>query len=78
MPFFDAGGARIVPVTPYCYATDRESASVADAIKKMAAGEIDIGAFTSSPQIRRLLDVAALKGLEQELASRWYDGILSA
>jgi uroporphyrinogen-III synthase len=71
LAFLSASGAAIVPVTPYRYATDSESASVADAIKKMAAGEIDIVAFTSSPQIRRLLDVAAEKGLEQELATGW-------
>jgi uroporphyrinogen-III synthase len=69
--FLDASGAKIFPVTPYRYATDSESASVADAIGKMAAGEIDVVAFTSSPQIRRLLDVAAEKGLEQELAIGW-------
>ena len=69
--FLDAGGAVTVPVTPYRYATDSESDSVAEAIKKMAAGEINVIAFTSSPQIRRLLDVAAEKGLEQELSMGW-------
>lgn len=69
--FLEVSGAKIFPVTPYRYATDSELASVADAIRKMAAGEIDVVAFTSSPQIRRLLDVAAEKGLEHELAIGW-------
>lgn len=69
--FLDARGAITFPVTPYRYATDSESASVADAIKKMSAGEIDVIAITSSPQIQRLLDVAREKGLEEALAVGW-------
>jgi uroporphyrinogen-III synthase len=47
----------VFPVTPYRYASDSETASVANAITKMASGEIDVIAVTSSPQIRRLLEV---------------------
>lgn len=71
LAFLGSCGAKIYPVTPYRYATDSESASVADAIKKMASGDIDMVAFTSSPQIGRLLDVAAERGLEKELAVGW-------
>jgi uroporphyrinogen-III synthase len=69
--FLGSCGAKIYPVTPYRYSSDSESASVADAIRKMALGEIDVIAFTSSPQIQRLLDVASEKGLEPELALGW-------
>jgi len=69
--FLDAKGAITFPVTPYRYASDSDTGSVADAIRKMAAGEIDVIAFTSSPQIARLLEVAREKGLERELATGW-------
>lgn len=71
LAFLGSCGAKIYPVTPYRYATDSESASVADAIKKMASGEIDMIAFTSSPQIRRLTEVATERELEKELAAAW-------
>ena len=50
---------------------DSETASVANAITKMASGEIDVIAITSSPQIRRLLEVVGERGLENELAVGW-------
>jgi uroporphyrinogen-III synthase len=71
LTFLSASSATTFPVTPYRYASDCETAAVVDAIRKMAAGEIDMIAFTSSPQIRRLLDVANEKGLEQELVTGW-------
>lgn len=71
LAFLGSSGARTYPVTPYRYATDSESAAVADAIRKMASGAIDMIAFTSSPQIRRLRAVAVEQGLEQELAMGW-------
>src|SRR5579872_6524910 len=47
-------GAEVFPVTPYRYASDVESATVASVIRDLAAGKIGIIAFTSSPQIDRL------------------------
>jgi uroporphyrinogen-III synthase len=69
--FLAASGAMTFPVTPYRYAAGSETAAVVGAIKKMAANEIDLIAFTNCSQIRRLLDVAGEKGLEQELATGW-------
>jgi uroporphyrinogen-III synthase len=71
LTFLAASGATVFPVTPYRYASDSETASVANAITKMASGEIDVIAITSSPQIRRLLEVVGEKGLESELAAGW-------
>jgi uroporphyrinogen-III synthase len=71
LTFLAASGATVFPVTPYRYASDSETASVANAITKMASGEIDVIAITSSPQIRRLLEVVGEKGLENELAAGW-------
>jgi len=69
--FLAASGATTFPVTPYRYASDSETTAVAEAITKMASGEIDVIAFTSSPQICRLIEVAEERGLDQELAEGW-------
>jgi uroporphyrinogen-III synthase len=71
LTFLAASGATVFPVTPYRYASDSETASVANAITKMASGEIDVIAITSSPQIRHLLEVVGEKGLKNELAAGW-------
>jgi len=64
-----ARGAEVFPVTPYRYASQAENARVADAIHALAQGEIDVIAFTASPQIERLFAVAREAGLEKELAA---------
>ncbi|HEX4635252.1 MAG TPA: uroporphyrinogen-III synthase [Rhizomicrobium sp.] len=60
-------GAEVFPVTPYRYASQTESAQVAATIKELAAGNIGMIAFTSSPQIERLFAVAEEHGLLPEL-----------
>jgi len=69
-PFLDAlraRGANLFAVTPYRYATQADSASVADAIRALVDGRIGMIAFTSSPQVDRLLEVAHEAGLEPQL-----------
>lgn len=65
--FLERAGAVVTPVTPYRYASRAEDARVAQAIEQMASGEIDFVAFTSSPQVKRLLDVARERGIEDKL-----------
>lgn len=65
--FLTAKGAEVFPVTPYRYASETDAARVASVIREIAAGEIDVVAFTSSPQIDRLFDVAREGGIENEL-----------
>jgi uroporphyrinogen-III synthase len=65
--FLTAAGAEVAAVTPYRYASQIESDAVESAIRKMAAGEIDVVAFTSSPQVQRLIEVARARGIEDEL-----------
>ena len=55
------------PVLPYVYAADEGDAAVAEVIHKMAAGEIDLIAFTSQSQVQRLIEVADRRGLMAEL-----------
>ena len=62
-------GAEIHPTTPYRYASEAQSAEVAGMIRRLAAGEIGMIAFTSSPQLDRLFAVAREQGLEAELSA---------
>jgi len=63
-----AKGTLVFEVTPYRYASEAETSEVAGLIRKMAAGEVGMIAFTSSPQVERLVDVAHQQNLEKELA----------
>jgi uroporphyrinogen-III synthase len=60
-------GARVFPVTPYRYASDAETGQVQDIIRALALGRIDLVAFTATPQIERLFQVARAANLETEL-----------
>ena len=60
-------GAIVFPVTPYRYASAADATQVADAIRALTGGKIDMIAFTSSPQVERLFEVAGETGLEQAL-----------
>lgn len=67
LDFLRSAGATPYPIVPYRYASDSEAAAVEAAIRQMAAGQIDLVAFTSSPQIDRLLEVARDRKLEADL-----------
>jgi uroporphyrinogen-III synthase len=62
-----AGGASADTVVPYRYASDVETDAVEQAIQAMAAGGIDFIAFTSTPQLDRLMKVAEERGLADAL-----------
>jgi uroporphyrinogen-III synthase len=67
LDFLRNAGATSAPIVPYRYASDAESDQVDAAIRGMAAGEFDAIAFTSTPQIERLEEVAQQRGIEAEL-----------
>ncbi len=58
LAFLESSGAEADPVLPYVYASAAEDREVVAVIDEMAAGRIDLVAFTSSPQVRRLRQVA--------------------
>jgi len=60
-------GAVVAPVTPYRYASRAEAEQVIEAIRMLAAGNIGMIAFTSSPQVERLIAVAREAALEPQL-----------
>jgi len=59
-------GSEPVPVSPYVYASESETASVLGLIDDLIQRQIDAIAFTSQPQIDRLLKVARKHGREDE------------
>jgi uroporphyrinogen-III synthase len=65
--FLRGAGAEPDAVLPYRYASDAETEQVEAAIRAMAAGAIDAIAFTSSPQLQRLQEVAQERVLAAEL-----------
>jgi uroporphyrinogen-III synthase len=68
MSYLSARGAVTLTVAPYRYASESDDAQVAKLILSLAAGEIDAITFTSSPQYRRLAEVADKKGLGKQLS----------
>jgi uroporphyrinogen-III synthase len=65
--FLRAAGASAWPVTPYIYAPLADGERVADLIGRLGRGEVDVLVITSTPQVERLFEVAAERGLEAEL-----------
>jgi uroporphyrinogen-III synthase len=68
LAFLRRVAAGVDPVLPYAYASAEDDARVLDVIGEMAAGRIDLVAFTSSPQLRRLKQVARAKNRDAKLA----------
>jgi len=59
--FLQSAGAEAQVVAPYIYADKAADAAVRDLLQRMAAGEVDIIAFTSTPQVERLFTVGPLE-----------------
>jgi uroporphyrinogen-III synthase len=56
--FLRKAGATVDPILPYAYASAADEERVIAAIDAMAADDIDLIAFTSAAQLRRLVAVA--------------------
>ncbi|MEJ0005078.1 MAG: uroporphyrinogen-III synthase [Steroidobacteraceae bacterium] len=56
--FVEECGAAVITVAPYSYADSTDDAAVLDLIGTLERGAIDAMAFTSTPQLRRLIAVA--------------------
>jgi uroporphyrinogen-III synthase len=65
--FLRDAGAKPDTVLPYVYASAAEEQNVAELIDRMAAGGVDVIAFTSSPQVDRLFAVAKATQREKAL-----------
>lgn len=69
--FLSSSGSTVRTVLPYVYAPASDATRVIELIERMAAGDVDVLVFTSSPQVDRLYEVAAENGLETRLAQGW-------
>jgi len=65
--FLEGAGARVLPVAPYIYANAAEEQAVHGLIERMAAGEVDAIAFTSTPQVERLFAVGGTERVRSAL-----------
>ncbi|MGE0114903.1 MAG: uroporphyrinogen-III synthase [Steroidobacteraceae bacterium] len=71
LPLIDylrSAGAQPLVVAPYIYADAIDDAQVRDLIARMAAGEVDIIAFTSMAQVSRLFAVGEATTLQAAFA----------
>jgi uroporphyrinogen-III synthase len=66
-----SAGARVHSVLPYIYAPSSAAERIVDLIAKMASGSVDCVVFTSSPQVDRLVEVAAGQKMEHLLREGW-------
>ena len=69
LAFLRDAASTVDAVVPYAYASASDEARVTGAIADMAAGRVDLVAFTSSPQLGRLRQVARARGCEAALAA---------
>ena len=58
---------QIATVAPYIYADDTQDARVIDLIKLLDTEEVNVLAFTSQPQVRRLFQLAQRYDLDAVL-----------
>jgi uroporphyrinogen-III synthase len=63
----EAAGASVSCVAPYVYAAASDETKVVELMTEMAAGRVDVIAFTSASQIDRLFAVARERQLEPTL-----------
>lgn len=61
--FLAGNGALADIVAPYVYASREDEYKVAEFIKRLHAGQVDLVAFTSQPQLKRLQEVAKARQL---------------
>lgn len=78
LQFLDHGGAAPDPVLPYAYVSAADDDRVAALIDQMAAGRIDIIAFTSAPQVARLFEVAQARGRAAALRTAFRTTVIAA
>jgi uroporphyrinogen-III synthase len=65
--FLEGAGATVRTVLPYIYAPAADAERVADLIRRLDQGAVDVVVFTSSPQVDRLYEVAVERGLDPTL-----------
>lgn len=78
MDFLANAGAHVDTVAPYVYASNVDDERVAGLIERIAAGAVDVIAFTSASQVRRLWAVARKYGTEELLRTGLASAVVAA
>ena len=78
MNFLATAGAQADPVAPYVYASNVDDERVGDLIERITAGAVDVIAFTSASQVRRLWDVARKRRIEAPLRTGLAHAVVAA
>jgi uroporphyrinogen-III synthase len=76
--FLDDAGARSDPILCYRYASDEEDGQVLQFIEELASGTVDLIAFTSTAQVRRLQEVSRQFGKAGELDAAMRQTLIAA
>lgn len=76
--FLGAAGAQVDPILIYRYASDEEDEHVLKLIRELVSGTIELIAFTSTAQVRRLKDVARQFGKEAKLDKAMQNILIAA
>lgn len=63
----EARGAEVTPVRVYEYALPEDTGPLAEATRRLAAGEFDAALFTTAIQIAHLAQVAREQGIEEAM-----------
>jgi uroporphyrinogen-III synthase len=71
-------GAAVTPVQVYAYGAASDSSAVSALINRILAGQIQVVAFTSAPQVRMLFDFATQFGLANALENALKSGVTIA
>lgn len=66
--FLQRANAKVTTVAPYVYADAADDAAVRGLLERLAAGELDAIAFTSSTQVERLFAVDSAQRVQAALA----------
>lgn len=78
MNFLAKAGADVDPVAPYVYASNVDDERIVALIERIAAGAVDVIAFTSASQVRRLWDVARKREIEASLRAGLAHALVAA
>ncbi len=76
--YLNSRGAEVSTVAPYVYSNRLDEEKVVELLENMAAGSVDVIAFTSKPQVKRLMQVVQDRKLEEILQKALQKSVVAA
>jgi uroporphyrinogen-III synthase len=71
-------GAEVTSVRIYQWALPLDTAPLREAVRRLAAGEVDFALFTTAIQVSHMLQIAAEEGVEAEVRSQFEQRVVVA